>query len=162
MPKYPHLALAMHIPASTLILLHLPTKTVKFTLNTQECWMTMQAMQPTKQKVPARLTLPISWSSLWPDMAQKRTSSLPITIMLQDFDITVPLPGKNVLVDECSPTLPELSLGPMQMIVMDYITVRKRLGTPFDAREQLEEMLTKLHSNGLCLWRLEEPKCLIR
>ena len=41
---------------------------------------------------------------------------------------------------------PGLSLGPMQMIVMDYVSSCKE--TPTDARQQLEVVLEKLHVEG--------------
>jgi serine/threonine protein kinase len=43
-------------------------------------------------------------------------------------------------------TLPGLSLGPMQMVVMDYVSTCKE--PPADARQQLEVILETLHVEG--------------
>lgn len=59
-----------------------------------------------------------------------------------------PLSGSSVVGDERPPPLLGLSLGPIQMIVMDYVSVPKSVLPPPDARHQLQEILKKLCSEG--------------
>ena len=62
--------------------------------------------------------------------------------------------------DEYSPQLRQLSLGPMQMIVMDYVSVPKDAPPPPDARHQLGEILIKLHSEGCVFGDLRQQNVL--
>ncbi|KAF8965900.1 hypothetical protein BDZ97DRAFT_1729574 [Flammula alnicola] len=74
-----------------------------------------------------------------------------------------PLPGQYVpaagfLPDSPAQSLAGLSLGPLQMVVMDYVSECK--GIPPDARQQLEVVLEKLHSAGYAFGDLRNQNVL--
>jgi hypothetical protein len=70
-----------------------------------------------------------------------------------------PLSGRNVVFDDfLRQAHPGLSLGPIQMVVMDYVSVCKR--TPPDAHQQVAQVLDVLHSAGYVFGDLREQNIL--
>ena len=83
-------------------------------------------------------------------MGQMCTGSLPVRITPRDFDTAgcylVSMMNKKSLATPSSQQSPVLSLGPMQMVVMDYVSHRGV--TPPDTVQQIEAVLYKLHCRG--------------
>ena len=90
------------------------------------------------------------------------TSSLPASITPRGFNITAHYPVLTLSMVNTLPRRfyqsPVLSLGPMQMVVMDYVS---HLGvTPPDPIQQIRAVLYKLHRRGYVIGDLRAQNIL--
>ena len=92
------------------------------------------------------------------------TSSLPASITPRGFNITAHYPVLTLSMVNTLPRRfyqsPVLSLGPMQMVVMDYVKHLSK-DLPQTARPQIEQILRELHKNGYVFGDLRQPNIIL-